>query len=68
MNTEVKFTVPTGGGGAPIAQAAQSSFACPDFSPTCVIDQHCTIGPKAIQYLAIKEYTCTVTFVGANPP
>jgi hypothetical protein len=70
MNTEVQFTVPTGGGGggAATTAAAQSSFACPDFSSTCVIDQHCVIGANAIQYQAIKEYSCTVTFVGATAP
>jgi hypothetical protein len=69
MTTEVVFTVPTGGGGGgAVAAAAQSSFQCPDFSSQCVIDQHCTIGASAIQYQAIKEYTCTVTYVGATSP
>jgi hypothetical protein len=66
MDTDVQLFVPTGGGGAPTPQAAQSSFECPAFSSFCEIQQHCTIAPKKIAYQAIQEYQCTVTSVSGG--
>jgi hypothetical protein len=64
MDTQVNLTAPVVGDCTPTPPTAQ--FECPSCSSTCVIQQHCTIDPKKIAYLAIREYQCTVTSVSGG--
>lgn len=37
--------------------------ACPEGSPTCGMEQHCTIDPKKIEFNAIRPYQCVITSI-----
>jgi hypothetical protein len=57
MDTTVRAFAP----GDPYYEGEGPLTACPEGSPSCGMEQHCTIDPKKIQFDAIRPYQCVIT-------